>query len=188
MGQHDATASPPDLSALREELLAAVASIFDKAVDAAWRQGAEAAARAAAQAALNSVAGATIGSHLHPPDSLANAGPPPIARPLAQAALLPESVPTARAPSGAVQDGVLAVLQRSARPLAPLRIVDAGKEMGLALKASSVRMALIALSKRGRVEQDARGDYQLVPPRATLGAAPFTAEEGGKTDDRSRSA
>lgn len=165
MGQTDAGTAAPDPSKLREELLSAVASIFDRAVEAAWRQGAEAAARAA----LASVTGAApftpgnVAGGNAPPTPRQASNPPPSAP--VQQGFLPPPVPAraSRAASGAVQDGVVAVLERSPKPLAPLDIVAAGREMGLNLKPSSVRMALQKLGERGRVGGDVRRGFRLEP-------------------------
>lgn len=180
MGEPDPA---PDLSRLREELLASVGAAFDRAVEAAWRQGAEAAAQAAAKAALASLAGSAFGAPAGmatpvpvppglPRRDVAAAAPPAYPSSPAQAGFLPEPAVPERAPSGAVQDGVLIVLEHATTPLTPLGIVAAGRDMGLALKGSSVGMALRALERRGRVAKDGRHGFRLVPGGA--------AESGGE--------
>ncbi len=156
-------AADPELSKLREELLASVASIFDRAVEMGRRKGAE-----AVLATINDTARKMAGLSASVAMVSGSSGTLTGLR----AADGTSDAKEGRARSGAVQGAVLVILGKSPAPLAPRRIVEAGKEMGHDLKVSSVRMALMALSKAGRVAQDAHGDYHLAPGGATVEADP----------------
>lgn len=153
--------SPPgpdsDVAALRAELLASVAAIFDRAFEIGRRHGAEAvlatinttARRLAGLSGSATVVFGASGTLTAVPAGDGDRAP----------ALPPPAVKAGRAPSGYVQDAVSEVLAGSPEPLAPLQIVAVGKSLGHDLKASSVRMALNALINNGRVTKDSRGRY-----------------------------
>ena len=159
----DSSAVPDaDVAALRAELLSSVAAIFDRAVELGRRQGAEA-VLATINDAARKMAGLSGGFAVRTHFSGTLSGLPGAGEDQAPPTAGPATAGRAR--NGSVQGAVLEILARSPKPLAPLRVVDEGRVMGHDLKTSSVRMALIALSKQGRVEQNALGDYHLAPGR-----------------------
>lgn len=68
-------------------------------------------------------------------------------------------VQSQRAAVGSVQRSVDDIMTKSPVPLTPLKIVSIGLERGISLKDSSVRMALITLREKRRVQQLGSGEW-----------------------------
>ena len=179
MFMESSPAADPDVDALREELLNTVATAIDRAVELGRRKGAE-----AALATVNDAVRQLIGAGAARSEGRGLAGTseavPKTSREHFSSA---HAIKPQRAPGGAVQEAVMDVLRHSPGPLAPLRIVDAGKAMGHDLKPSSVRMALKALCRDGRAGQDARGDYHL-PPRSAVAGTGAPGVNPNDTEER----